>query len=160
MILAIGSQNTFLHVYDDERELLADDDIGAGVGESRFPLEFFNSDGYRLAGVYDERWHLLRLMPTMEPARPDMVQYRVWQVTAHLRTFITSHPDEVALYGMTEEEALELFPLPDESLDLKTTLLSFAAEDVRSSHSALMGLGDNDTQGAGHNMRHFFGTAH
>ncbi|MCA1674623.1 MAG: hypothetical protein LC799_21340 [Actinobacteria bacterium] len=160
MILAIGSQNNFLHIYDDERELLADDDIGAGVGESRFPLEFFDSDGHRLAGVYDGKWHLLRLMPTADPVRPDAVQYRVWQVIARLRELIKSYPQEVALFGLTEDEALELFPLPDESHDLRTTLLSFTVAEARSSHSTLMGLGDNDTQGVGHGVQHFFGTAH
>jgi hypothetical protein len=160
MILAIGSQNTFLHIYDDERKLLADDDIGAGVGESRFPLEFFDSDGYRLAGVYDGRWNLLRLLPTADQPCPGSVLRRVRQVTEHLRRFIKSAPAEVMLFGLTEEEALELFPLPVESLDLKTVLLSFTAEDGRNSHSAFMELGDNDTQGFGHAMRHLAGNAH
>lgn len=160
MILAIGSQNTFLHVYNDERELLADDDIGAGVGESRFPIEFFDSDGYRLAGVYDGHWHLVRLMPTAEEAHPDAVLRRVWQVTEHLRAFIKAHPEEVELFGMTVQEALEFFPAPEESQDLKTALLVFSSGEAHRSHAALSGLGEHDAGSMRHNAAHIFGNPH
>lgn len=160
MILAIGSQNTFLHVYDDESELLADDDIGAGVGESRFPLEFFDGEGQRLAGVYDGQWRLLRLMPTADEADPDALQRRVQQVTEHLRASIEAHPEDVALFGMTVQKALEFFPPPDESEDLKTSLLAFSSAGAHSSHAAPAGLVENDSGSMRHNAAHIFGNPH
>lgn len=160
MILAIGSHNTFLHVYDNERELLADDDIGSGVGETRFPLEFFNSDGYRLAGVYDGHWRLLQLMPTTDKAQPKTILQRVQQVVRHLRRSVTSHPEEVALYGLTEAEALELLPQPDEWNDLDTALFAFVGKGARSSHAAVTGLGDNDYGDWSHNAAHIWGNPH
>lgn len=160
MILAIGSQNTFLHVYDDERELLADDDIGAGVGESRFPLEFFDSEGRRLAGVYDGQWRLIRLMPTAEESDPDALQRRVQQVTEHLRASIKDHPEDVELFGMTVQQALEFFPPPDESEDLATSLLAFSSGEAHRSHSAFAGLGEYDSGSMRHNAAHIFGNPH
>jgi len=157
MIVAIGSQNTFLHVYKDEHELLQDDDIGAGAGESRFPLEFFDSDGHRLAGVYDGRWHMLRLMRTADPHRPEVLQRRVQQVVEHLRTSIKAHPEDVKLFGMTVQEVLDFFPLPDESQDLRTSLLAFSSDEPHHSRSALHGFVENDSGSMRHIATHIFG---
>lgn len=159
MILAIGSRDDFLHVYRDDQELLSDDDIGAGVGELSGPLEFFNSHGYRLTGVYDRRWHLLRLVPTAEPKQPGAVQQRVRNVIDHLRSYIGRHPEEAALYGMTVDEALALIPHVSESMDLETSLRVFSGT---TDHSQLMvaGRGDGDSQGDWHNFRHRWGWQH
>lgn len=158
-IITIGARDDFLHVYHDDRDLLQDDDIGAGVGESRLPVEFFDSEGYRLAGVYDGQWHLLRLMRTTGECELKTIQRRVQNVIDHIRSYIEAHPDVVALYGMTVQEALELIPRLDEITDLAASLLAFTGDTERG-HGRLAVLGEKDTQGFGHAMQHLAGTAH
>jgi len=159
MILAIGSRDDFLHVYQDDQELLADDDIGAGVGELSGPLEFFNTDGYRLTGVYDRRWHLLRLAPTADPPDLPTVLRRVRDVIDQMRLYIARHPEETALYGMTPGEALTLFPGLDTSLSLEESLLAFVG-DGASVHPRTAGLGDDDSGSQWHNFWHRRGWNH
>jgi hypothetical protein len=107
-IVAIGNQDKFAHIYPDEQTLLADGDIGRGVGESPFALEFFNTEGQRLAGVYDENWQLVRLMPTGDGPGQEVLEERLGKVIDNLRAFIDGHPEVMALYGFTVEEAIEL----------------------------------------------------
>jgi hypothetical protein len=152
-IVAIGSQNNFIHVYPDERALLADHDIGAGVGESHLPLEFFDGEGRRLAGVYDGRWHLLRLVPTAESADLDGVRQRVESVLAYLRSFVEQHPDIVRLYGLTQEEALGLFATPRKGKTLLDSLLPFSAGGTEDGFFGGV-AGDEDDQGIIHNITH------
>jgi len=159
MILAIGNRDDFLHVYKDDRELLSDDDIGAGVGETSGPLEFFNSDGYRLTGVYDQRWHLLRLVPTADPPELPALRRRVRDVIDSMRSYIMRHPEEAALYGMTPDEALALFPSLSKSRNFKTTLLAFVVDRERA-HSRTAGLGDDHPGDQWHNFWHRRGWRH
>ncbi len=159
MILAIGNRDDFVHVYKDDRELLSDDDIGAGAGEVSGPIEFFDSDGYRLTGVYDRQWHLLRLTPTTEPANSGAVAQRVRNAIEHMRSYIQRHPEEAALYGMTVAEALELIPRISASADLKTSLRAFSA-DADHGHVVVAARGDGDSQGDWHNFRHRCGWKH
>jgi hypothetical protein len=107
-IVAIGSGGRFAHVYPDEQALVADRDIGGGVGESPVPLEFFDTDGHRLAGVYGGTWQLVRLEPTGDEPDWPAVEARLGKVIDNLRGFIQTHQDVMALYGMTVAEALEL----------------------------------------------------
>ena len=146
MILAIGSRDDFLHVYQDDRELLSDHDIGAGVGEISGPLEFFNSDGYRLAGVYDQRWNLLRLVPTADPPKLPAVQKRVRLTIDHVRSFIEDHAEECALYGMTVQEALVELPRLSASADLREYLQTFFAHPA-SGGTGASGDVDHDRPG-------------
>jgi len=125
MVLAIGSRNNFLHVYQDDQTLIADHEIGAGTGESRFPLEFFDSDGRQLAGEYDAQWRLLRLVPTAEPHNLNAVQHRVQKVIDHMRSYAVSHPDKVALLSMTADELLKSLPDLNRQANFKASLLEF-----------------------------------
>lgn len=158
MILVIGSQNTFLHVYKDDRELLSDDNIGAGEGERRFPLEFFDSDGLRLAGEYDSQWRLLRLVPTADPPHLDAVKRRAQKVVDHMRSYAKNHADKAALFGMTVDELLELLPRLDEHSDFKTSLLAFmGGGDGVGSEAAAHNVHHDWTRSPSHNWSHIAG---
>jgi hypothetical protein len=109
MILAIGAQDNFLHVYHDVQELLQDHQIGADQAKSG-PLEFFDSAGYRLAGRYSSEWRLHDLTPTEETPDQDLVRRRVQNCINYLRSYIKSHPEELTSYQMTEDEALARCP--------------------------------------------------
>jgi hypothetical protein len=152
-VLAIGGENNFLHVYKDEAALLRDGDIGTGVGESRFPLEFFDSDGHRLAGLYDGEWRLMRLVPTAE-ADPCRLAERVTEVLVYMRTYIEEHPDVMRLYGLTQQEALALFAEPGPDQDLRTLLAPLLALDLEDDHFPAGALGDEDDRGIMHNIFH------
>ncbi|HEY0486064.1 MAG TPA: hypothetical protein VGD72_07435 [Mycobacteriales bacterium] len=154
LILAIGSQDTFLHVYRDQQDLMSDQDIGAGVGEHPFPLEFFDTDGHRLTGVYDGRWHLLRLAPTADPPDPSKVRRRVLGVLAYLRTFVDTRPDVLALYGLTREDAHAMLGPVESAPDLVTAVRWFAALDAEGGHFAPETLGDAHDGGTLHNLTH------
>lgn len=161
MILAIGTRDNFLHVYKNDRELLADNDIGAGPDELSGPLEFFDSDGYRLTGVYDRQWRLLRLTRTTEPRNPDAVQRRVQNVIDHMRSYIERHSEEATLYGMTVDQALELFPPLSGTTDLETSLKDFWGDD---GHGPVLvaarGEGDERPNNRKHNWAHRLGWKH
>jgi len=160
-ILAIGSRDDFLHVYADVQELLSDDTIGAGPEELSGPIEFFDGDGYRLTGVYDRQWHLLRLVRTSEPASSDAVAQRVQNVIDNMRSYIERHPEEAVLYGVTVDEVLELFPPLGAPTDLGTCIRSFTGDlghgDVM---VALGGDGDERPHNRKHNMAHRLGWKH
>lgn len=160
-ILAIGSRDDFLHVYTDDRELLADHDIGAGPGEVSGPLEFFDSDGHRLTGVYNQQWHLLGLARTTEPRNPDAVQQRVQNFIDHMRSAIKRHPEEATLYGTTVDEVLELFPRLSAPTDLETSLRAFMG-DAGHGHVmvAARGEGDERPNNRKHNFMHRLGWKH
>lgn len=158
MILAIGTRDDFLHIYHNDQELIADNDIGAGPGELSGPIEFFDSDGYRLAGIYDRRWHLLRLTPTTEPPNPAAVARRVRNVVDHLRSYLSRHPEEAALYGMTVDEVLECFPRLCDSAELEDSLLALAAHHSGRAVGAAH-LVDDDQPGW-HNAMHRMGWKH
>jgi hypothetical protein len=153
-VLAIGGENNFVHVYKDEAALLRDGDIGAGVGESRFPLEFFDSDGRRLAGVYDGSWQLARLVPTEDDPQPRRLAERVAGVLLYMRTYIEEHPEVMRLYGLTQQEALALFAAPKPGQDLRVSLAPMLAVDLEDDHVPVGVLGDDDDRGIMHNIFH------
>jgi len=160
MILAIGSRNTFLHVYKDDRELLADKNIGAGEEEHRFPLEFFDSEGHRLAGEYDGQWSLLRLVPTADPPDLDVLKGRVQQVFDHMRSYAKEHPEKVALLGLTVDELIDTLPRLDEHLDFRMSLLAcMDSEDGVPSREAVHSHDEQDdwTSSPSHNWAHIAG---
>lgn len=161
MILAIGSGDDFLHAYQDVQELLADHDIGAGPDELSGPLEFFDSDGYRLTGAYDQQWQLLGLTRTMESPNPDAVQQRVQNVIDHMRSAIEHHPEEAALYGMTVDEVRELFPRLSGPTDLETAVRAFT-DDANHGH-VMVAAGAHLDERPGnrkHNWAHRLGWKH
>ncbi len=127
-IVAIGSQDNFAHVYPSERAMLAENDIGGGVGESRFPLEFFDGEGRRLVGVYDGHWRLTRLLPTEQEGDTEALLRRLRRVVENKKETFRRRPDIVALYGLTPEEAIELLAESSGPLDtIVSALDAFAA---------------------------------
>ena len=126
MILAIGTENDFLHVYYDDQKLLQDHKIGAGAGEIAPPLEFFDSEGYRLAGKYDRQWQLLGLTRTDEPPNLALVRWRVQKTFEYLRSYIERNQDKVDLQDLTLEDALECIPNLAQSSDFDKFLRALA----------------------------------
>lgn len=126
MILAIGSQDNFLHVYHDAQEVLQDDKIGAGKDEKSGPLEFFDSDGYRLTGQYSPTWQLRGLTRTEEPPDQSLVRQRVQNCIDHLRSYIKSHPEQVETYRTTVDEVLAQCPDLGGSTNFATSLKQLA----------------------------------
>jgi hypothetical protein len=151
-VLAVGAQNDFAHIYPNQAALLADHDNGAGIGEHPLALEFFDGDGRRLAGVYDGRWHLLRLVPTADPPDLALVHRRVQGVLEYMRSFITAHPDVIRLYGLTQEEALAAFASSRMVRD--DAQGPFAAGGAEDDVFAVGTLGDDDDRGIWHNLTH------
>lgn len=159
MIIAIGTRDDFLHVYADDQDLLSDHDIGAGEGELTGPIEFFDSDGHRLTGVYDQRWHLLRLVPTTEPPDRENLERRVRNFVDHMRAQIDQHPEEAALYGMTRENALGLFREVTTAADFDAFLADFSG-GVEHRQAVVVGGQDGDSRGKAHNFAHRWGWKH
>jgi hypothetical protein len=144
-IIAISTRNDFVHYYRSQEAVLDDVDIGTGCGESPVALEFFDETGRRYAGVF-RHWHLIRLEPTEDPPDLDRLRKRLDEVYAGLRSWAGKHPDVLELYGLTADEAEDLFP-PIRSNSLGAALLHFSA------------LGTKDfplVRGDGHNERGVF----
>jgi hypothetical protein len=153
-MLVIGARNDFLHTYADVATLLAERDIGAGVGEMPLALEFFDSRGQRYAGRYDAQWRLVDLVPTGEPPDLDGLLRRVEAVRDHMRSFIRQRRDVVELYGMTQDEALAVFESPAESRVLAGAVRPFAPGGADDDLFPAGAFGDEDDQGIWHNLIH------
>jgi hypothetical protein len=119
LILAFDAENTFVHVSESDRELLDHPEIGAG-GASVSSLEFFDTDGRRLAGVY-KAWELVGLVPTADPPDTAAVRRRVDAVFAHLRSAVLGHPEVLTRFSLTAPTVLAQFRTAD-SPDLRTAL--------------------------------------
>ncbi|MGH3912130.1 MAG: hypothetical protein ACRDTC_01760 [Pseudonocardiaceae bacterium] len=143
MILAIGSRGDFLRTYQDDKELIAN----VGPGELSGPIEFFNSDGHRLAGVYDDKWHLLALTPTSgQPDFPALLQ-QVRHIVDHvLQSFTKDNPEESKEFEAEIKEILLQLPRLRTSADLREFLQNFLAR--RSIVSPLRAPNDEPEQGA------------
>lgn len=151
MILAIGVGDDFLHVYHNEQDLLADRTIGAGAEEKTGALEFFDSEGYRLAAKYDHDWKLVHFTRTTEPANLDLVRQRVGHCLDHLGSYIESHSEEIASYDMKVGDALALLPTLGEPSEFDTCLKALA---VHAEHDgAGMGI-QHTTDDPVHNWWH------
>jgi hypothetical protein len=153
-LLAIGAQNDFLHAYPDAQTLIAERDVGAGVGEQPLALEFFDSHGQRYAGRYDPEWRLLGLVPSADPPDPEQLRRRVEGVGDYMRHFIEQHRDVVELYGLTQEEALAVFPAPIRSRALVDAVRPFTAASGGDEQFPTGAFGDEDDQGIIHNLIH------
>jgi len=126
MILTIGVGDDFLHVYHNERDLLADDKICANAVKNFGALEFFDSEGFRLAGEYDEQWRLLRLTRTADSPNPNPIQQRVLKSLDQLRWYVKSHPEEFESDQMTVDQALALCPDLGRPTDLAASMRTLA----------------------------------
>lgn len=128
MIIAIGSRDDFLHVYQDEQELLGDHAIGAGDGERSGPIEFFDSEGHRLIGEYDRQWRLLGLTRTTESPNPALVWQRVQNSLDRVRRYIENNSQQARVLGTTVAESLKR--VQDlESANFETCLKELAHPD-------------------------------
>jgi len=152
-MLAVGARDDFVHVYPDATALLADHDIGAGVGERPIGLEFFDSLGYRYAGRYDTQWRLLGLVPSSDPPNPQRVLERVEAIRTYLRLFFDNRPDVLALYGLTRDDTRAVFAAPKSPRSLKEAVLPFTAGGGDELFPAGV-FGDDDDQGIWHNLTH------
>ena len=153
-LLTIGLRNDFMHVYPDVTALLADHNIGAGVGERPIALEFFDSLGYRYVGRYDAQWHLLGLVPSSDPPDHERVRERAEAVRTYLRSFFENRPDVLALYGLTVEDTRAVFAAPGSPRSLKEAVLPFAAGGGEDELFPAGVFGDDDDQGIWHNLTH------
>ncbi|MGH3925216.1 MAG: hypothetical protein ACRDTT_20540 [Pseudonocardiaceae bacterium] len=165
LILAIGSKDDFLHVYRNDKELLADNTIGAGPGELSGPIEFFDTDGHRLTGVYDRQWRLLQLTPTTSRPNLPALLRRVGKAINHLRSFIEDHPEESAEFGTEVANALQQLPRLRTSADLRRYLQTFVAHPAgaETGVSALSDSGPDiikHAQAGFHNLAHRAGWNH
>lgn len=118
MILVIGIHDDFSHVYDNEKDLLADGEFCAEAGGRFGALEFFDSEGYRLAGTYDGQWHLLGMTRTAE-CDDKMVLQRIQDSLKQLRRYIESHSEE---FDTNVDEALGRVPDLNGSSDLAMSM--------------------------------------
>lgn len=126
MVLAIGVRDDFLHVYQDGRALLDDNRTCAGGRNKHGALEFFDSDGYRLAGEYDQQGSLLGLTRTADSPDPELVRLRMQSSLDHLRWYIKGNPEKFEADQMTVDEALAFCPDLEGSSDLATSMRTLA----------------------------------
>ena len=126
MILVIGIHNDFLHVYPSVAELLADCRLCAAAAEKYGALEFFDSEGFRLAGRYDGTWRLRSLTRTAEDADAAQVLQRMHKSLDNLRRYIKDHSDEFKPSTMTVDEALNLCQTLNGSPDLVSAMRDLA----------------------------------
>ncbi|MGH3941673.1 MAG: hypothetical protein ACRDTG_24195 [Pseudonocardiaceae bacterium] len=167
IILAIGVRNDFLHVYQDEKELLTDDTIGAGQAELSGPIEFFDGDGHRLTGVYDRKWNLLELVPTTSPPDLPTLLRRVRKAFEHLRSFIETHPQELSGNNIELRAALLQLRGVSTSAELREFLQNFIAHPSAKKDEAVekpvdrpVGIAIVDDQPGLHNAWHRAGWNH
>jgi hypothetical protein len=83
-ILAISSDDSFVHTYAGVRALL-DDDIG-NTPRHQCPraLEFFDGSGRRFVPVFSNRWRLRDLQPSRGAADPAALRQRLDSWVGHL----------------------------------------------------------------------------
>lgn len=125
LILAIGSRDEFLHVFQNDQELLAVNTIGTDPGEYSSPIEFFDSDGHRLAGVYDRQWQLRRLSPTTGKSDLPVLLRRVRNAVDNLQSLVENNPEDSALFGTAVKEGLLQFSRVRTSADLRDYLQAY-----------------------------------
>lgn len=165
LILTIGSQDDFrtvcqnddfLHVYQNTKELLADNAVGPGPGQFSGPIEFFDSDGHRFAGVYDQQRNLLALTPTADPPNfPALLQW-VRNAFDRVRSFIEDNPEEAAGFDTEVMEALAQLPHLSNSAELRKFLQVFVAVPVDAVPVAGPDGGLLNPGSSGHNAIHVF----
>ena len=156
-ILAIGKGDRFFHAYRDDQALLRDGDIGAGVGEHPIPLEFFDSAGHRLAGVYDARWRLERLVRTTDKPDARHVWKRLQNVIGYMRSYARSHPEKAALFGLSVDELLDLLPPLSPHVDFDAAFPEFAGDQVEGELERNAFADEDWTSSASHNWKHICG---
>ncbi|MGH3941674.1 MAG: hypothetical protein ACRDTG_24200 [Pseudonocardiaceae bacterium] len=155
LILVVGSRDDFLHAYRNDQELLADQPFGAGPGQLSDRIEYFDGDGRRFIGVYDQQGRLLQLRPSTDPPDLPALLQRVRNATNHLRSLIEGTP-EGAEYVQSMQQAIRQLPNLNTSADLHRFLLVFVSHSKEG--PPLFGpLGIDDDQPGLHNAWHRWG---
>lgn len=157
-VVAVASDDTWVHVYASLDELLEDRDIGTGPEEKSGALVFYDGRGRRLAPAFTPQWTLKDLVPLDGSERPDELYERLQRAAEHLRQFIENNPQDVALFGMEPAEAIELIRWPDRS-DLARSLADLAQE---AQDGEVVGTGRNSSHPGSslHNLKHRAGWKH
>src|SRR5256714_4928136 len=89
---AIAGDDSWAHPFPDVSHLLDHGNAAPTQGPPR-GIEFFDTDGYRLAPVFDATWRLDGLARTTDPPGARAVRLRLRAVVAHGRYAIATHPD-------------------------------------------------------------------
>ena len=105
--IVIASDNSFAHAYPSVADMLSEKDIGA---KAQGGLDFFDHAGRRLAPVFSPTWELERLAQTLDEPDPELVQGRLQAVVQHVADYIRRHPEVVAEFGMSAQQAIDALP--------------------------------------------------
>ncbi|MEV4628100.1 hypothetical protein AB0J90_17635 [Micromonospora sp. NPDC049523] len=108
-ILLLAADNTFAHLYGDLGAVLAEPELGDRFGGA---VEFFHTDGQRLAPYFGPDWRMADLQPSAEPADPDELQRRLQAVFEHLERYLKDHPELTDRYRTTVEQLVDEMPAP------------------------------------------------
>ncbi|WP_329108797.1 hypothetical protein OG792_09175 [Micromonospora sp. NBC_01699] len=106
-ILLIAADNTFAHLYGDIAAVLAEPEQGDRFGGA---VEFFHTDGQRLAPFFGTDWRMADLQPSAEPADPDELCRRLEAVFDHLERYLKDHPELTDRFRTTAEKLLADVP--------------------------------------------------
>lgn len=142
-ILLIAADNAFAHLYPNLGALLAEATEGDEFGGA---IEFFHTDGRRLAPYFGHEWRLADLHPSAEPADPEELRRRLDAVFEHLERYLKDHPEFADRFRTTIEKLLAEVPAPGGTLQ--------AAVDAVPWHM------HGNTGNPMHNLLHSAGWAH
>lgn len=159
MILAIGSRNDYLHIYNNVSELLADNAIGPGQGQFSGPIEFFDSDGHRLTGAHYQQGNLRSLNLTADPPDLSAVLQRLRTVFDHVRSFLDNNPEEAAKIeaDVKVKSAFARLPHLSTSADLREFLVVFVSPPAGGEFSLEGEERHPGPNSIGHDLFHKFG---
>ncbi|MGW4461927.1 hypothetical protein [Micromonospora sp. NPDC004704] len=108
-ILLLAADNTFAHLYADLAAVLAEPEQGDRFGGA---VEFFHTDGRRLAPYFGVDWRLADLQPSAEPADPDELQRRLQAVFEHVERYLKDHPEFTDRFRISVEQLVDEMPAP------------------------------------------------
>lgn len=161
MILAIGNRDDFLHVYQNDKELIADKAVGPGPKQFSGPVEFFDSDGRRFAGEHDQQGNLLALNPTADPPDLPALLQRVRNTFDRGRSFMEDHPDDFTEFGPEVKGTLARLPHLSTSAELREFLQIFTSRPPSgNARLASIPVPHPDKDSTWHNWLHKSGIGH
>lgn len=153
MILAIGSQNDFLHVYQNENDLVAAKVIGPGERQFTGPVEFFDSEGNQFTGVNDGQGNLMALNPTADPLDLPALLQRLRNPFDRVRSYIEDNSED---FDLQVRDAAARLLQASTSAELNGFLRFFVAD---SPNENVIGFEQNPGN-QGHNAFHSVGIGH
>ncbi|MGL5825815.1 MAG: hypothetical protein ACRCYU_13555 [Nocardioides sp.] len=105
-IIAITTNNDFVHVYKTVARALRDPTVSAATGPA-MALEFFDSQGYRLDPVYTQG-RITGLQRTTESLDLALLRTRIGTAKDYLLSYISTRSAMLAMFGLDVREATEL----------------------------------------------------